>query len=46
MISWREFNRLNKVLTFPNNTKLIYAVKIMLIVKRNEDINGKHRGKE
>ena len=33
MISWREFNRLNKVLTFPNNTKLIDAVKIIDIIE-------------
>ena len=46
MISWREFNRLNKVLTFPGNTKLIDAIKIMLIVKRSEEINVEHKRNE
>ena len=38
MISWREFNRLNKVLTFPGNTKLI--------VKRSEEINAEYKRNE
>ena len=46
MISWREFNRLNKVLTFPGNTKLIDTVKIMLIVKRSEEINAEYKRNE
>ena len=46
MVNWREFNRLNKVLTFPCNTKLIDAVKIMLIVKRSEEINAEHKKNE
>lgn len=46
MISWREFNRLNKVLTFPGNTKSIDAIKIMLIFKRSEEINAEHKKNE
>ena len=41
MISWREFNRLSKLIIFPTTVKLIDVVEIMIIYQKMEMKNEK-----